>query len=251
VREYLRDNGLLWIRDYHVDGLRWDATAYIRNVDGHDNDPKNDLPDGWNLMQWINEEVDPGKASSWAAKKKSALGAAIVFTSPGIPMIFQGQEFLEDDWFHDQDPLDWSKKKRFAGIFRLYQDLIRLRLNRDGQTRGLCGQEVVVHHVNNDRKILAYHRWADGGPGDSVLVVANFSNHPQQDYVIGFPAVGEWVVRFNSDSKYYDSDFGDQGPATVNASGPGRDGLSHSGKLTIAPYSAIVLSQNRTGTFRS
>ena len=84
----------------------------------------------------VPEEADPGKASSWAAKKKSALGAALVFTSPGIPMLFQGQEFLEDDWFHDQDPLDWSKKKRFAGIFRLYQDLINLRLNRKGQTGG-------------------------------------------------------------------------------------------------------------------
>ena len=341
VREYVRDNALMWIRDYGVDGLRWDATAHIRNVQGNDNDPGNDLPDGWSLMQWVNdemhaahgsafsiaedlrcspsltkaskdggagfdaqwdgrfvhpvrsalcapedasrdmnavrdailhrysldafgrviyteshdevangkarvpEEVDPGRAASWAAKKKSALGASLVFTSPGIPMIFQGQEFLEDDWFHDQDPLDWPKKERFAGIYRLYQDLIRLRRNRDGHTRGLCGQEVAVHHLDNERKILAYHRWAEGGAGDSVLVVVNFSTQPQRDYVIGFPAEGEWVVRFNSDSKSYDSEFGDYGPVSASASGPGQDGMPSKGAIAIGPYSALVLSQDR------
>ncbi len=341
VREYLRDNALMWVRDYGVDGLRWDATAYIRNAHGHDNDPGSDLPDGWTLMQWINEEmhkarkaafsiaedlrcnpflakaqkeggagfaaqwdgrfvhpiraalcapedasrnidavrdailhryflnaferviyteshdevangkarvpeeVDPGKASSWAAKKKSALGAALVFTAPGIPMIFQGQEFLEDDWFHDQDPLDWSKKNRFAGMFRLYQDLIRLRLNRGGHTAGLCGQEVSVYHVNNEHKVLAYHRWGKGGPGDSVVVVANFSTHPQQDYAVGFPLDGRWLVRFNSDSKLYDAEFGEQGPSEIAASGAGQDGLPSRGTLTIAPYSVLILSQEK------
>lgn len=342
VREYLRDNALMWILDYGVDGLRWDGTAYIRNVHGHDNDAGSDLPDGWSLMQWINsetrkarpasfsiaedmkgnpllvkadkdggagfdiqwdaayvhsiraalcaaddasrdmyavrdailrryfldafervvyteshdevsngkarvpEEVDPGEASSWAARKKSTLGAALLFTSPGIPMIFQGQEFLEDDWFHDEDPLDWSKKERFAGIFRLYQDLIRLRLNREGHTRGLCGQEVSVYHVNNDCKIVAYHRWESGGPGDSVIAVANLSTKPQLGYQIGFPSEGEWLVRFNSDSKSYDNEFGGQGPATVHASGAGLDELPCKGALDIAPYSAIILSQNKT-----
>ncbi len=349
VREYLRDNALMWVRDYGVDGLRWDATAYVRNVYGNDSDPGSDLPDGWTLMQWINgevreapnsvfsiaedlrgnpmltkagkdgganfsaqwdgrfvhpvraalgapedasrdmsavreamlhryflnaferviyteshdevangkarvpEEVDPGKAASWAAKKKSALGAALVFTAPGIPMIFQGQEFLEDDWFHDQDPLDWSKKRRFAGIFRLYQDLVRLRTNRDGHCGGLCGQEVSVYHLDNERKVMAYHRWHKGGPGDSVLAVANFSTQPQHDYTIGFPAEGEWVARFNSDSRDYDSEFGDCGPATVPASGPGHDGLPAKGTLDIGPYSAVVLSQTpkRTGDVRA
>jgi len=342
VREYLRDNALMWMVDYEVDGLRWDMTAFIRNVRGRDADPAADLPDGWSLMQWVNdeirkacpnavliaedlqdnpaltknqkdggagfsaqwdgrfvhpiraalcapddasrsmaavrdavlhryflnaferviyteshdevangkarvpEEVDPGKASSWVARKKSSLGAALVFTAPGIPMIFQGQEFLEDDWFHDQDPLDWSKKERFAGIFRLYQDLIRLRQNRDGCTGGVLGQEVSVYHVNNDKKLLAYHRWTRGGPGDSVVVIANFSTKPQENYMIGFPSEGRWAVRFNSDSSHYSSDFSDMGPGTVVATGQGYDELPARGTLSIAPYSALVLSQDKT-----
>jgi 1,4-alpha-glucan branching enzyme len=50
----------------------------------------------------------PGNGSSWFSRKRSMLGAVLVFTAPGIPMILQGQEFLEDQWFHDQNPIDWA-----------------------------------------------------------------------------------------------------------------------------------------------
>ena len=339
VREYIRDNALMWLQDFGVDGLRWDMTAFIRNVHGRNDDPGSDLPDGWSLMQWINEEikrsrpgaftiaedlqnnafltktqedggagfnaqwtapfvhavrtaligaedtsrdmgavrdailhryylnaferviyteshdevsngkarvpeeVDPGKASSWVAKKKSALGAVLVFTAPGIPMIFQGQEFLEDDWFHDQDPIDWTKKDRFAGILKLYRDLISLRLNPGGQTKGLTGQEVDVYHVNNDDKIIAYHRWESGGPRDSVVIVANFSAHSHEDYSIGLPAKGPWIVRFNSDRRYYGQEFGDFGNSSVHAEATGKDGLPARGNINVAAYSALILSQ--------
>ncbi|MFW5680725.1 MAG: alpha-amylase family glycosyl hydrolase, partial [Pseudomonadota bacterium] len=61
-------------------------------------------------------QIWPDQPASWFSRKRSTLGAVLMFTSPGIPMLFQGQEFLEDEWFRDVDPLDWSKKDRFAGI---------------------------------------------------------------------------------------------------------------------------------------
>jgi 1,4-alpha-glucan branching enzyme len=60
-----------------------------------------------------------------------------VFTAPGIPMLFQGQEFLEDAWFRDDDPLDWKRTRTNAGIVQLYRALIRLRRNWYDHTRGL------------------------------------------------------------------------------------------------------------------
>jgi 1,4-alpha-glucan branching enzyme len=86
-----------------------------------------------------------------------------MLTAPGIPMIFQGQEFLEDEWFRDTDPLDWEKKKRFAGIFQMYQDLTRLRRNWDDRTRGLVGHHANVFHVNDADKMIAFHRWHQVG----------------------------------------------------------------------------------------
>ncbi len=123
----------------------------------------------------------------WFAQKRSTLAAALVFTSPGIPMMFQGQEFLEGEWFRDTVPLDWDQSDEFRGIVRMYRDLIALRLNRRGLSRGLCGQHVQVHHVNDERKIVAFRRWDKGGAADDVVVVANFLNEAQTDYVIGFP----------------------------------------------------------------
>ena len=342
VRRYIRDNALMWLEEYRVDGLRWDATAYMRNVYGSNSDPAGDIPDGWGwrLMQWINDEIKsrqpwkisvaedlrdnpwitkqtycggagfnaqwdrnfahcvreaiipaddgardmyavrdaiehrynadaferviyteshdevthgrarvpeeiwPGNAASWFSKKRSVLGAALVFTAPGIPMIFQGQEFLEDEWFHDRDPIDWSKKDLYRGMFLMYRDLIRLRRNWHDNTRGLGGRHVHVHHVNNRDKLLAFHRWQHGGPRDSVLVVVNLAHRAYDSYQIGFPRAGWWKVRFNSDWRGYDAEFGDcLGYHTVAHQTP-QDGLPCRGHIGIGPYAVIILSQD-------
>jgi 1,4-alpha-glucan branching enzyme len=47
VRQFIRDNALMWLEEYQADGLRWDATHYIRDVNGNDSDPASALPDGW------------------------------------------------------------------------------------------------------------------------------------------------------------------------------------------------------------
>jgi 1,4-alpha-glucan branching enzyme len=57
VRQFLRDNALMWLEQYRFDGLRWDATSFIRNVYGGGDSGAN-LPDGWDLMRWINDEID-------------------------------------------------------------------------------------------------------------------------------------------------------------------------------------------------
>jgi 1,4-alpha-glucan branching enzyme len=57
VRQYLRDNALMWFEEYHADGLRWDMIVYIKSIDGNEGNPANDIPEGWSLMQWINVEI--------------------------------------------------------------------------------------------------------------------------------------------------------------------------------------------------
>ena len=339
VRRYLRDNALMWLEEYQVDGLRWDATAYIRNVSGG-NDPGHDLADGWSLMRWINDEIKarqpwkisiaedlrgnewltkkdgggagfdaqwdanfvhpvrraiiaandddrdmyavrdaivsryngdalerviyteshdevangkarvpqeiwPGNAASYFSKKRSTLGATLVLCSPGIPMLFQGQEFLEDEWFRDTDPIDWKKRRIYGGILRLYRDLIQLRRNWFDRTRGLRGQHVNVFHVNNHDKVIAFHRWEQGGPGDDVVIVANMAHRAYDSYTIGFPQSGLWRVRFNSDWRGYSEDFGNH-PSMDTMAEPGeRDGMPYHGSLGLGRYSAVILSKDR------
>lgn len=341
VRQYLRDNALFWLNKYRLDGLRFDSVVNVRNHYGNNNDPANDLPDGWNLLQWINnevrasqpwkitiaedlqnnewitkttgaggagfgsqwdagfvhpmrqaiityndadrdmnsvrdalyhryngdltqrviyteshdedanghqrvpEEIWPGNSGSWFSRKRSTLGAALVFTAPGIPMIFQGQEFLENGYFRDSVPLDWAKLITYAGIHSLYRDLIRLRRNWFNQTAGLRGQNLNVHHVNNADKLIAFHRWDRGGPGDDVVIVANFANRAYDHYWLGFPRLGPWRVRFNSDSRDYSADYANYAGYDTVANGPSRDNMPAQAPVGIAPYSVLILSQDR------
>ena len=191
----------------------------------------------------VPQEVNPEDPKGWYSQKRSTLAAAMVFTAPGIPMLFQGQEFLEGNYFRDTVPVDWDQRDEFHGIVRLYRDLIRLRLNRDGFTRGLCGQFTRVYHLNDERKLLAYHRWDKGGPADDVVVVANFLNEPQDGYVIGFPAAGTWKLRFNSDWQGYSENFEGYRSTDV-ATEPGEyDGFPFRAALSIGPYSVLIFSQ--------
>ena len=338
VRQFLRANALFWLDEFHVDGLRFDATSYIHTI----NNDGRTIPDGWGLLAWINDEVDrrfpwkltvaedlqnnaavsratgaggtgfdtqwdagfvhpirrvltagndgerdmdavagaiyhrydgnalarviyteshdevlgkngkrrlvediwPGNADSWAAKKRSTLGATLVMTAPGIPMIFQGQEFIEDGAFDDGVPLDWWRRVLFGGIVTLYRDLIRLRRNWFDTTRGLRGQHVNVFHRNGADKVVAMHRWHQGGPRDDVVVVLNFANRAYDSYTIGFPRGGRWAVRFNSDWNGYDQAFGNTLSYDTETWGGSRDGLPTSGNVGVGPYSAIILSQD-------
>ncbi len=227
----------MWaVRDALIYRYNDDAIQRVIYTESHD-----EVANGHSRVP---EEIWPGNASSWFSRKRSTLGAALVFTAPGIPMIFQGQEFLEDQYFRDTVPLDWSKLNTFAGIQMLYQDLIHLRRNWLNNTRGLRGQNIHVHHVNNDNKLIAFHRWENGGPGDDVVVVANFANRSYGSYTIGFPRAGSWRVRFNSDWQGYSSDFGGQlGYHTVTSNDPA-DGMPTRANVGVGPYSVLILSQD-------
>jgi 1,4-alpha-glucan branching enzyme len=342
VRQFIRDNAMMWLEDYHMDGLRMDSTVFMRDTRGNAFCADTQIPEAWTLFQWINEEVIryfPGKimiaedlaCNSWLthstgaggagfnaqwdagfvhpirqsltctedrdrsmhtvadalrlvyngnsysriiyteshdevangharvttevnshdpqsyhAEKRSTLGAGIVLTSPGIPMLFEGQEFLETGWFSDDHPLDWKKAESFSGIRALYRDLIRLRLNRRNNTQGLSGSGLNVFHVNDTSKVIAYHRFLNGGVGDDVIMVANFSAQGFESYYIGMPRAGEWIVRFNSDWKGYSEFFGaNPYPTTrVNTQKNTRDGLVASVEIVLPPYTLLILSQD-------
>lgn len=337
ICQFLRDNAIMWLDEFHIDGLRWDSTVNIRTCN---NGGGGEIADGWSFMQMVNREINqkfswklsiaedlqnnewitkdtdqggagfdsqwdsnfvhpvreaiitpddhhrnmyairdaiyarynndaferviytdshdevangkqrtpeeiwPGNAGSWFSRKRSTLGAVLAFTCPGIPMIFQGQEFLEDQWFHDQDPIDWSKLETFRGVNNMYRDLMHLRRNLGHKTAGLKGQHVHVHHVNNSDKVIAFHRWENGGSGDDVIIIINMADRSYDSYTIGFPREGKWNVRFNSDWNGYCDDFGNYLGYDTVAYKNVKDGMAYSANVGIGPYSALIISQN-------
>jgi len=334
VRQYIRDNAMMWLDEFKMDGLRWDGTKYMRRTDQFGVD----IPEAWSLLQWCNNEIDAqfpekisiaedfddndwigkptgaggaGFDSQWDwfvhsvrgvieatsdssrdmptiqtaiehsyngnhtqrviyteshdevangkmrvpssisvntpgdlyARKRSTLGAGVMFFSPGIPMMFMGQEFLEDGFFDANDPLDWSKTTTYAGILAEYTDMIALRRNTAGLTKGLTGANTNVHHLNNWNKVIAWHRYMNGGAGDDVVVIANFSVWPQTNYRVGMPRSGTWHCRFAGDATAYGSDYANVFSGNVQADGYAYDGLAQSGVFNLGAYSIAVYSQ--------
>lgn len=335
VRRFIHDNVMMWLKDYHLDGLRYDMTVYIHST----NAGGEAIPEGWHLLQEINasvrqafpgritiaedlhsneaitadtaaggagfhsqwdaqfvhpirtfvtaaqdqersmhalaaalsfrygndacsrviyseshdevangkarvpQEIHPDDPQGWYAQKRSTLAAALLFTAPGIPMIFQGQEFLQGEWFRDDVPLDWDLREDYHGIVRMYRDLIRLRLNRYGNTRGLCGQHIAISHLNEADNIIAFQRWDQHGAGDDVMIIANCSHQAHNNYLIGFPESGEWTLRFNSDAAIYSDDFADTPSGNIYAENAARDGFNACAAIQIAPYSVLIYSR--------
>jgi 1,4-alpha-glucan branching enzyme len=147
---------------------------------------------------------DPGDPRSWYGRSRARVGTGIGLTAPGIPMLFMGQEFLEDkQWsdnleFHQDLLLYWTGldigDKQMLDHLRFTRELIALRW----QQPALRGDGFRVVHAHDQNRVLAFHRWVNGA-GFDVLVVVHLSTYNRFDYRVGFPDGGEWREVFNSD----------------------------------------------------
>ncbi|MCJ7765172.1 MAG: alpha amylase C-terminal domain-containing protein [Thiovulaceae bacterium] len=165
-------------------------------------------------------------------------------------MLFQGQEFLEGGSFSDTVPVDRDQCEAFYGIVKLYSDLIGLRLNRKGFTRGLCGQHTQVYHLNDEQKVIAYHRWDKGGAADDVVVIANFFRDPNDGYIIGFPAEVRRKLRFNSDGEGYNDDFENHPRTDLLSTQGSYDGFACPASVAIGSYS-VLFFRNRHAAYHA
>jgi 1,4-alpha-glucan branching enzyme len=208
------------------------SSARVAFLESHD--VVGDLNGGERLVT----AIDPVTPNSYRARKLSTLGATVTLTAPGIPMIFQGQEMLENQAFDSGLSVNWAKTNTYSGIVRLYRDLIHARLNLYGNTPGLQGDQFSILWSDNNSKLIAFHRWNSAVPGQDAVVIANFANVNYRSYNLNFPSAGTWYVHFNTDSTNYSSDFGNNGSASVTAGGN-----PVMASVAIGPYSALILSQ--------
>src|SRR5262249_3490301 len=90
-----------------------------------------------NRMPRIARLADPSNAHSWDATSRSRVATGLLLTMPGIPMLFMGEEFLEDkQWSDDVDghpelQLFWpgleAPDPAMRDFLRFTRELIRLR----------------------------------------------------------------------------------------------------------------------------
>lgn len=330
VRDYYAQSLLYWLEEYHMDGFRVDATAFMRDTGGF---PQGQ-PSGWSLMQRFNNEVDnrainkimiaeelpdttavtnpvglggAGFDSQWHdhfidtlrgqvitasfgdpnmgaiknaidagsypdkrrlvryveshdeagneerlpqaidnidpqsiyAKGRSKMAMGVTMMAPGIPMFFQGSEWVEESDFDSQAAyrLDWNKAVSRAGLVQFFSDLTSVR-KANCSLRADSGFE--VHHVDDGANVLAMQRFDLSG---NVIVVVASLNNNDINHRIGFPQAGTWYELLNSQASVYDGNgTGNGGQITTEA--VAWDGMAQSAEITTPQMGFLVFRHN-------
>ncbi len=128
-----------------------------------------------------------------AAFTRAKLGAVLLITAMGIPMLWMGEEFGE----HKRKSQTVTQPKKIAwpllereenrNLFEYYKALITLRQKNPA----LQSDNIEFFAENADAKVFAYHRWDNAG--NRVAVVVNFSDVNLTGYQVpNFPECGHW-----------------------------------------------------------
>jgi 1,4-alpha-glucan branching enzyme len=136
-----------------------------------------------------------------AAFGRAKLGAVLLMTAMGVPMLWMGEEFGEhkrkSETVTQPKKIAWSLLERDLNgdLFEYYKKLIALRK----QNPAISSDNIEFFHENPEAKLLAYSRWHE--EGYRVVVVANFSDNFLSGYQVpNFPEAGtwhEWIGDYN------------------------------------------------------
>jgi 1,4-alpha-glucan branching enzyme len=191
----------------------------------------------------------PDDPRSWFGRSRARVATAISLTAPGIPMLFMGQEFLEEKQWSDNLEFDAGLLLNWAGLdrndkqmldhLRFTRELIHLRWSYPG----LRGQGFRLVHVHDENRVLAFHRWVEG-EGDDVMVVIHLSTYTRFGYRIGFPSGGQWHEVFNSDvyENWVNPNVVGNGGKIVAEPQPLHD-FDHSAALVLPANSVLVFAR--------
>ncbi|CAN5756268.1 1,4-alpha-glucan branching protein GlgB [soil metagenome] len=203
------------------------------------------------MLPLSHDEVVHGKGSliekmpgdDWRKFANLRLMYGHMWGHPGKKLLFMGGEFGQRrEWNHDAE-LDWwllGVNDAHGGLQRWVSDLNRLYRT-----------EPALHALDFD---AAGFEWIDGadaegsvlsylrksGSGDVLLVVANFTPVPRENYLVGVPRAGRWQERLNSDATLYGgSGVGNHGGVdSVPVSAHGR---FHALNLQLPPLGVLIL----------
>ena len=151
------------------------ATSVINYISCHDH-------------QYTLTELSDRNIFEESAFKRAKLGAVLLMTAVGVPLIWMGNEFGEYNP-EEEIKIDWSLLENDfnQGLFDYYRGLITLRKDN----HALRSSNIEFFHEDTHNQVVAYTRWND--ECSRVVVVANFSGNFLQDYAIeNFPASGTW-----------------------------------------------------------
>lgn len=190
--------------------------------------------------------IDKMPGDRWQKFANLRAYLSFMWTHPGKKLLFMGCEFGQwREWNHDHE-LDWyllqygehvGVQSLVGDLNRLYRDYPALH-ELDGDATGF--QWLIGDDAANS--VYAWLRW--DLQGNPLLVVANFTPMPREQYRIGVPEGGTWRELFNSDAeRYAGSNMGNGG--SVLAEALESHGQAQSLSLTLPPLAITVFAPNR------
>ncbi|MEP6787160.1 MAG: alpha-amylase family glycosyl hydrolase [Acidobacteriota bacterium] len=130
---------------------------------------------------------------------RAKLGALILMTSIGVPMIWMGEEFGEHVHMSEStNKINWTllENEPNKDLFNYYRRLIHLRTTNDA----FRSTQIAFFFEDADAGVLCFQRFDDNG--NSVAVVLNLSDDDLENYTItNFPITGdchEWTKGLNT-----------------------------------------------------
>jgi 1,4-alpha-glucan branching enzyme len=195
--------------------------------------------------------ADGRDARSWFARSRSRVAAGLVLAGPGIPMIFMGQEILEDKQWSDSNPnllifwdgFDKRTDQAMVDFHQFAHDLIHLRRRQPA----LRGEGIDVYHVHDGNRVIATQRWVEG-VGRDVVVVVSLHESTFRGYQLGFPGFGRWLEVFNSDVyDHFPNPIAAGNGGVIDATGGPMHGLPNSASIVIPANGFVVFARDRGG----
>lgn len=162
----------------------------------------------------------------------------IVFTSQGTPFMFAGEEVWRDkrgvhNSYNSPDSInaiDWNNKAKYHGQFEYYAGLAQLR--REHPAFRMTTAEDISKHLKFDKvdsaktpNLISYSL-LDHANGDQWREIKLVFNGADAARTVSIPR-GNWMI-IASDGKI---------------SADGSLGAAKGGKMTVAPYSALILAR--------
>lgn len=160
--------------------------------------------------------------NAWAGTEFERFGPALgnafalLFTSEGIPLVYNGQEAGNDKRlkFFERDPISWKDHPHSA----LIRDWISFRDAHPALHNAPWGARMVQVKNSDEKKIFSFAR-ARGG--DAIFVVQNYSAEPRTVTIGEIPHPGRWNEKGGSELE-----------------------LAKGSSLSILPWSTRVFSRN-------
>ncbi|BAC89372.1 gll1431 [Gloeobacter violaceus PCC 7421] len=125
--------------------------------------------------------------------KRLECAAALLMTSVGLPMLYQGQAmgqaYPQDEEVH---AVEWTllDHDRHVALLERYKGLIDLRR----ETQALWTNEIDFFHIDQEARVIAYVRF--NAEGSRVAVVAHLGDGNLGDYQVPcFPEDGHWFEK--------------------------------------------------------